>query len=363
MSRQWLIREYRESDEEPIRKLFELVFNNPSSAERWAWQYRSNPAGHGIIVLAETAQSIVGQYALIPLTMKIKNTVCLGSLSLDTMVHPDYRGQGMFIALAQKAYEIAAERGVHFVYGFPNENSHYGINKRLGWSDLHTGIPLWIKPLNIESIIKNRLVDNDLVARLGDKFGKLGMKILNNTYTWSYDSRTICEIREMDRFDQRFDTLWQNASANYNIAVVRDRLYLTWRFADKPNESYVILIAESGKRLLGYTVLKCIRRFGLQIGIIVDMVIRSEESNAGIALISAAIKYFELRQQDIVGCLMLPRSIYSHYLRQNGFIVAPRWFLPQKMYLGVHNFSTQFADSYIVQPRNWLITWGDHDVL
>ena len=145
--------------------------------------------------------------------------------------------------------------------------------------------------------------------------------------------------------------------------VKRDRCYLTWRYVEKPANNYVILIAEKENDLLGYIVLKCREDFGLQIGFIVDILTVPEETGVSVDLISAAVKHFELNQMDIVSCLMLPNTRYSHSLKQAGFIKAPNKLLPQNMYLGVHGFSSQYPITFLTNPNNWFVSWGDHDVI
>ena len=360
MKKPWFSREYNAGDRESLCELHKLVFDSQFSAERWTWQYQENPAGQAVIVLAESDQGIVGQYALIPLRMKTENGMCLGSLSLDTMVHPDYRGQGMYVSLAKQAYELAEKRGIRFVYGFSNENSH-GRFTKLGGSDLYNGIPLWVKPLNFESIIKKRFLHNGLTARLAGKAGKMTMGLLYDRHSKAQGGTPAHSIREVSYFDHRFDSLWGEASRNHNITVARDKAYLNWRYTEKPGESYTAFIAEKEERLLGYIVVKCASWFDLRVGLLVDIMTAPEELHVARELISAAVDYFKPRQVDLVSCLMLPGASYCRDLKETGFIKVPRGLLPQNMYLDFRSLVPQQAEGSLVNPGNWFITWGDHD--
>jgi len=359
MTRKWHPRQYKEGDERGILDLYKLVFGNGISTEDWEWKYKRNHPSQALIILAEADGRVVGQYALLPRLMKVEDNISIGSLSVDTMVHPAYRGQGMFITLTKEAYELAKSRGIHFVYGFPNRNSHHGFITKLDWADLYKGIPLLVKPLNLENILRKRLVDNKLLAGLGDKIGNIAMRALYR----SQRNVPVCSVKEISSFDPRFDSLWDGASRGHKIMVIRDKAYLTWRYVEKPGNAYVILIAEKEENLLGYIVLKCMEEFGLQIGFIVDMLTVPEELRVSADLISAALKYFGLRQMDIVGCLMLPCTRYSHSLKQAGFINALQKLLPQDMYLGVRGLSSQYPVTFLTDPNNWFISWGDHDVI
>jgi GNAT superfamily N-acetyltransferase len=357
-TRRWSAREYRQGDGQALQDLHDSVFGTQVSADTWEWQYLRSPAGQAVVVVAESDEGIAGQYALIPLRMKAQGRLCIGGLSLDTMVHPDYRGQGVFLRLAERVYQLAAERGIDFVYGFPNQNSHHAFIARLNWRDLHNGVPIWAKPLNIDSIVQKRFVKSGLIAALGGTVGKVAVNLLSRN---SATTGPTCHIRETASFDDRFDSLWNEASSEWNVAVVRDRAYLTWRYVDKPGGGYTILVAERGEELLGYVVLKCVPRFGLEIGLLVDMVWIPGEKGVANALISAGLECFASGKMDLVGCLMLPSAPYSRDLKEMGFFKVPRRLLPQNMYLGGCSLVGEQATASLFKPGNWFVTWGDHD--
>ena len=62
------------------------------------------------------------------------------------MIHPDYRGSGLYLALARRMYEhLLAEEGGYTLVAFPNEKLLSVATKRTGWTLLHT-IPLVFLP-------------------------------------------------------------------------------------------------------------------------------------------------------------------------------------------------------------------------
>jgi hypothetical protein len=107
----WHVREYRPEDIEGVRGLFGEVFHHDWPIEHFLWKFKDNPAGSGIIILAEYSRQIVGQYALMPTWLRLGNEVVFGAQSVDTMTHPDYRNQGMFTVLAKACFELAAKKG------------------------------------------------------------------------------------------------------------------------------------------------------------------------------------------------------------------------------------------------------------
>jgi GNAT superfamily N-acetyltransferase len=143
----WTVREATPADSPGLAGLFYKVFGFEYSQTRYQWKFFENPDGNPIISVAEHGDQLVGQYALWPTRMRLGSSVVLGAQSLDTMTHPDYRGQGMFTILAEHCMKCAADRGVEMLYGFPNENSYAGFVRKLDWDCTGT-IPLWIRPLH-----------------------------------------------------------------------------------------------------------------------------------------------------------------------------------------------------------------------
>lgn len=146
--RKWSVREATADDDAGLGALFRVVFGFDRGKEHYHWKFRDNPAGPPIIALAEAEGKIVGQYALWPTQLRLGAELVSGAQSLDTMTHPDFRGQGMFTVLAEECMRYAAKRGVEALYGFPNDSSQPGFIRKLDWD--HTGdVPMWIRPLRI----------------------------------------------------------------------------------------------------------------------------------------------------------------------------------------------------------------------
>lgn len=115
------------SDEELLKVLALLRLVWPK-AEKYTfdyldWLYRKNPMG-----LAETFNiykdnKIVAHYATIPYVANLHGVERLGLLSLNTVIHPDFRGRGFFKDLAINTYNEAKKIGANFVFGIANAQS------------------------------------------------------------------------------------------------------------------------------------------------------------------------------------------------------------------------------------------------
>jgi hypothetical protein len=165
MARNWTVREATRADDFELAELFRAVFGFDRGIDHADWKFRCNPAGDPIIAIAEVSGRIVGQYALWPTPLRLGQSIVQGAQSLDTMTHPDYRGQGMFTVLAEECMKYAAARGIQALYGFPNKNSQPGFLRRLDW-DCTGEIPTWFRPL---ALSKHKSVPNWIgpIADLG----------------------------------------------------------------------------------------------------------------------------------------------------------------------------------------------------
>lgn len=146
----WVIRASSSEDLKAIDELFATVFwyRPPGHS---IWKFAENPAGSGIGMVAVDSGRIVGQYVLMPTKLRLGREVVLGAQSLDTMTHPDYRRQGMFLTLTKACTELAAKRGVEVLYGFPGPNTYQAFIQRLNWNHV-SNIPVWVRIIRPEAL-------------------------------------------------------------------------------------------------------------------------------------------------------------------------------------------------------------------
>lgn len=360
MADSWTMRHYREGDEESIARLYEKVFGIEMPLSKWAWRYLENGIDIKLIRLAESAAGdIVGQYALCPVRMRFGEREIIGSLSLDTMVHPEWRGRGIFVELARAVYQDAKEEGVPLTYGFPNANSHHGFITRLQWMDLCRTLPVLVKPLDIKRLAQTKF-ENQGTARLVDWLASAGYRLysLGSSKAADYPSY---DVRSVECFDDATDTLWDRCGGIARISLVRDSAFLNWRFVRNPTEEYHILQAWQHKEVAGYVVLKLADDFGLRVGYVADLLTLPDDDAIAHALMEAALEYFRVKDMDIAGCLMVGNLPWPKQLRKLGFFKVPARLLPQDIYLGVRNNTGEFTDSLLSDWHNWNVSWADHD--
>jgi GNAT superfamily N-acetyltransferase len=138
------LRRFVAADLPALRELWNAVHpDRPRSEAYDCWRFLTTPMWGSV---AMAGGRCAGSYSLAPTEMNIGGQVVAGAQSLDTMTHPEFRGQGLFVKLADHCYQQAVAEGCTMVYGFPNEFSYPGMVRRLNFQ--HVGeAESWMRPL------------------------------------------------------------------------------------------------------------------------------------------------------------------------------------------------------------------------
>ena len=359
MEPKWIMRAYRDGDEEGILELWKAVYSDMQFDREkwlrwWRWMYKDNPAGNGWIWLAEDEGKIVGQYAVIPIIMKVGAKIIVAAQSLDTMTHPDYRRQKMFEMLAQKAYQDAAANGVFIIYGFPNQFSHPGFINKLGWFDI-SATKVMLKPFNWRNAVKLK-VEN----RFMQIFLAAGVGLVFNELFWRIQKAPVIEgltITQITSFDERFDEFWPRICDQSQIMVMRNRDYLNWRYST-PDANYSVFAAEKDNQICGYLVLHYRIQNSVKRSTIFDVIATSEEIMH--CLISKAMEESRQRGMDVVVYSSITNKTYQRILKRNGFMPLP---FINGGYFSIYSSSPAISKEFLSNPQNWLVQTGDSDAV
>lgn len=140
------IRSARESDiDEILRVLTAALGESPllqRTPELFRWKHRDNPFGPSIVLVAETASSIVGVRAFMRWRLRTQTGNEIQCVrAVDTATHPDFQGRGVFRELTMSAVEQARSEGVNLIFNTPNDQSRAGYLK-MGWAEVGQMRPL-----------------------------------------------------------------------------------------------------------------------------------------------------------------------------------------------------------------------------
>ena len=118
-----------------IQKLYHLSFDFFHSLTYIKNKYDTECFGLknlGLIAKNDNNE-LAAYYGVFPIILNYELEDYLVAQSGDTMTAPVHRKKGLFTKLAKETYSLAQKKGVNFIFGFPNENSYPGFERKLNW--------------------------------------------------------------------------------------------------------------------------------------------------------------------------------------------------------------------------------------
>jgi len=354
------IRLYREGDEAAILRLRADVFGDLDPVRlrpaTWRWQFRRNPAGKAVCVLAEDRHRIVGQYAVIPTRFHVEGRETRFALSCDTMIHPDYRRQGLFTRLAHEVYRrIESDFGITTVWGFPNAVSLPGFTRRLDWH-LITTFPLRLVPLRplamVRSLFPLKMPHPKIPPADGSRHCAGAAEPIPGIH--------VEPIPPAAGFETEFDALWEREQGLAPVIQVRDTTYLNWRYMDVPEFGYQAFAVRSSRRLLGYMVIRTLTIMGHFFGALTDVFpFPIQDPVTTRRLFRFARDYLRAEGAEFMTCLLTAPD--PSFFKSVGLRTVPGFLNPRKWHFGAR-FSPIEAP-LLSAPKNWYLTYGDTDMV
>jgi predicted N-acetyltransferase YhbS len=313
------IRSYQPGDEKAILELFHLAFGKEMSVEYWNWRFANNPFSNEFFIdLMWDGDKLVGHYAVSPIDTMINGETEKTALSMTTMTHPEYGGRGIFSQLAESLYGKLSENNYKMVWGFPNNNSHYGFNKNLSWNDIALQ---GMMSLNTKSL--SRIINTEAKG----KFINKGEEIENSL---------ISQL---------------NSSAKY-VKINKTKEYLQWRYFDNPTADYKMMISDDHRGIIIYKVIPSFSdstKFEIDI---MDIAFDNEMSVLVNLLSSVYNSEQEILQFNLWDSLFSANQII---LEKIGFRICP-----PVTYRGYRALNS--PDPEIADYRNWDISFSYSDV-
>lgn len=338
----------------PIKELVELAKSYYDSGEIISedyleWQYCNNPAGLPFFSLAYDDKKVVGQYLVIPMNYVLNGKKVLGTLSLNTLTHPEYQGRGLFIELAKATYEICDENDIVFTLGFPNPLSYGGFIKKLDFKEIGTA-ELLICPLKPIKILKGILNKNKLKHGGDIPFAWENTQLDNKTFR-------LLEIHDKENYDN----FWVNLDLQ-KFATQKDFEFINWRYLQIPGRKYFPIVVVNGDQISALCVLRVEKVMNINTAIIMDFLIRPNNINDGNQLLKLIIKKLKIQGINMLSSLNPNEYLAQKILRKNLFFKIPEKVLPQKIPV-IFKLHTK-NDSYtkLTKLSNWSISFGDYDI-
>lgn len=181
--------EVSDNDIHSIYELFEEVFHKRRSLKSFKAQFSNTSLGYSFHAIAKDNGKIIGHNVYVPFKYLVKDRSFLACLSLDAMIHPDYRGKGVYRKLLQVCEDLAVKYGCVLRFGFPNDNSYPVQIKGFNYNDVGR-LNIYCLPIDIGKIrgrlgFLNPIVK--MIARSLILFSKFSKDTRVHTYKYRKD--------------------------------------------------------------------------------------------------------------------------------------------------------------------------------
>jgi GNAT superfamily N-acetyltransferase len=213
----------------------ERVWGVRPTEEELAWFYERNPVRPASVLIGEADGRTAGSVAMSFVRMSVGGEELEVGMPVRLATDPDFQGRGIFRELQAASEERARELGIRLLLIVPNAASARILTGALGWTKLPP-VRLWSR----------------LLPR----------------------TRQPTSVR-VDRFD---DSLPDRSDGGDR--VVRDGVWLNWRFADSP-KPYTLLAGG------GYAVVGAHGRVGMLAAIEGELLVDAAGVAEGRALVAA----------------------------------------------------------------------------
>lgn len=349
----WKVREGDEKDLKGILSLRRVVFGEMEEDKLdprfWQWEFMEGPDGEGFIYITEDGNKIIGHFADIPRRFSAHGKVVQGTLSVDLMVHPDYRRKGIFEEIGRFAVQRTKNKNIIFTSAFPIRKETIQGFKKIGWKEI-VRLPVLVYPIRFRDIVNRYLHFLPLSLLIGG--------IARFFYNLLFLMRRRkegkgIEIGKVDQLDDQFELFWGKALSFYPIIGIRDRNYMTWRYLRHPTRTYTIYRAMEKGEMRGFIILREVDLLHFHSTVIVDLLALDE--NVLMALVEQGIAHSQKEGVDLLGFMVPKLHPYYQLLRRNGFLPSPKTFL---FMIYPHEENMELLD-----PKGWYVNWGDTDVI
>jgi len=212
--------------------------------------YFDNPAEPGAIwVLRSNGGNVIGTGGLHTCLMVIDGHSHRAGHAVNLAIDPQYRTAGPAIQLQRAVLDHARSSGHSMVCGITERAA--AVQKRAGYHHLGP-LEQWTKILRTESKLQQYLKVPALAKCVG-----FGLDVA----LWGVSPEARCrrprgwKVEIAERFDERFDRLWERAAAQFAIVTERSSKFLDWRFRECSDDRYhTLCLCDANGELAGYAV-------------------------------------------------------------------------------------------------------------
>ncbi len=350
---EWKVRDGNKQDLEKIIALRKIVFGleeeDKLDPKFWQWEFIGGVDGQAYIYVVDHRDKIIGHFADLPRRFSIGGRVVHGTLSLDLMVHPDYRRKGLFTAMGKYGVQRVKENQGVFMTAFPIRSATiYGL-KRIGWKEIMR-LPVLVYPIRFSGIAGRYFHFLPINLMMGGVARILYDSIFYLNKRETFHRKKIERVME---WDDEFEVFSIKAISLFSNMGMRDRTYMEWRYLRHPTRNYIILRAVENGTMRGFIILRKVNLLGFNSAVIVDLMAFDEDSLN--SLVGEGIAYSRREGVHLLGIMVPEPHPYYPLLKKRGFLRSPKTFR--------FMIYSNSEDKSLLNPNRWFVTWGDTDVI
>jgi hypothetical protein len=326
-----------EADTDQIVSLLKLSLGNegpiPRDRDYWSWKHMNSPFGRSPMLVADVGGSLVGLRAFMHWRWRSGSRKIRAVRAVDTVTHPDWRGQRIFYRLTLSLIEQMKADEVSFIFNTPNNLSRPGYLK-MGWSSLGP-LSVWIRPCRPLKFIQKMI------------WRERGQEV---PITSEHEEESIQEFLNHSKAN---DFLKGLRAEDSRLVTPITPEYLRWRYDDIPGFDYHISCRWRGNS--GAAIVSRIRARGTVRELrLCEILVNSNDESIKLAtqLIQELMRN---SRTEYVAALAGPRTPERRVLLNSGFLLAPR----VGPVLTVLPLSLSAKESDPLRRRTWRLSIGD----
>jgi GNAT superfamily N-acetyltransferase len=318
--------------------------------EHWRWKAKGRPTpveNVGIAVAADDRP--IFQFVGIPCPAIVLGAPRIIMVGADVVTDPDFRRRGVFTATVRRLFDTWREAGVALVIGLANDR--WGSRADALGYERWFQLPWRIRPLRPERILARK-------ARLPGLARLRGMGGLWNR-VWDRPTREApgITVRPLGSATACIDAIWTRGLQQVTTSVVRDRAWVTWRYAHPPEGDYRLTLAERAGSPAGYAAYRVDRTAGRTV-VRVPEIFAPGDDAALRALVRDVVARARAEDAESIVTLAVRGSHMDRELRRAGFLFSPGAYR-----LEVVRLDTAIPAAALADPGAWWLVGGDFDVI
>jgi GNAT superfamily N-acetyltransferase len=343
-----------EAERPALEAMYVDVFGKQAAEEsraRWRWQYDENPncppEGPEIWVAKEDGR-VLGQYATMPVRLKVLDRILGASWGMDVMVGPNLQRKGIGSRLF-----LYWDQQVEASLGLGLSLSSYTLFKKLNWEDVGP-VPCFSAVVDMATLLERRLGKNLVTSAVLAPLAKLFMWLVFPRRR-TRNGKLVEVRRAAEPFGADYDSLWERVAPAYDFIAERKAHYLEWKYRKVPHVSYDIFEALKDGVLTGYIVLRATERNGVKLALVVDLLAEPEDKATLGSLLDHAFVWAREHDAARLQTFTFDRRLQAR-LANKGFI---RIESPMQFCVRIH--SDHVDELFFRDTSRWHVSFGDSD--